>query len=237
LQSIEAIKAGQRVKAHQLQAHWIWCQGLRIMSSQGNQKEYFFYKKFQSKAPLKRVVLQGIAANHMVLYLNGSLVGEVLSRFSLGQLSLAKSVQWFDITALINEGENIIAVRAANWTRGLGGINIVIHLEYETESEEIITDESWLYSDTIPQNWPLPSNAKWRKVKSRGKPPGAWMGPITQPIWENDWKSEISFSFGLRNFIETGITTAIPTRLYQLLFFLFPLLARALGVDIFNFRT
>jgi len=239
LQSIDALTAGQQVTAHQLQARWIWCQGFRITSYWGNQKEFFFYKKFQQKTALKRALLQGIAANHMVLYLNGSLVGEVLSRFSLGQLSLAKSVQWFDITELLqSKGENVLAVQAANWTRGLGGINIVIHLEYETgESEDIITDESWLYSDTIPQNWPLPTKAKWRKAKSRGTPPGAWMGPITQPIWDNNWKSEISFSFGLRNFIETGITTAIPVRLYKLLFFLFPMLTRLIGVDIFNFRT
>jgi hypothetical protein len=179
----------------------------------------------------------------MKILLNGKKIGEVLSRFSLSHMPMTKSVQVFDITEeLKKEGENIICIEAANWTRGIGGFNFILHIEYEDgTSEEIISDTTWVYSKEKPEKWPFQeiwekSTRNWKPVRSFGTPPGAWQGPITQPVWEKNWKSKITFSFGLRNFIETSITSVIGTTPYKLLFWLIPFGARLLGTDMFGFR-
>lgn len=243
-QSLKQIERKKPPEMHQLKSHWIWRSGRRFYPSWGNYKWLYFYKIFSIPTKqIKNAKCQGIAANHMKILLNGKKIGEVLSRFSLSHMPMAKSVQIFDITEeLKKEGENIICIEAANWTRGIGGFNFILHIEYEDgTSEEIISDTTWVYSKEKPEKWPFQeiwekSTRNWKPVRSFGKPPGAWQGPITQPVWEKNWKSKITFSFGLRNFIETSITSVIGTIPYKLLFWLIPFGARLLGTDMFGFR-
>ncbi len=243
-QSLAALKQNEKPKAHQLKSHWIWRSGRRISSSWGNEKWYYFYKPFFVKNRIKKAIVQGIAGNHLILYINQEKIGEVLSRFSLSQLPMANSVQWFEITSVLKENRtNMACVEAINWARGIGGINIMIHLEYENgEIEDIVTDPTWRYAKEQPEQWPLGANykelspPKWKNARSFGKPPLGWNGPISAPVWNKNWKSEISFSFGLRSYIETAIKSFIGDILYKILFPIIPLGIKLLGADLIGFR-
>ncbi|MFO8020374.1 MAG: family 20 glycosylhydrolase [Promethearchaeia archaeon] len=244
-QSLSSLESQKAPSMHQLKAHWIWRSGRRFHSSWGNQKWFYFYKTFVLPSKeIEQATCQGIAANHMRIFVNGKNVGEVISRFSLSHLPVVKSVQLFDVSDFMKENnENIICIEGKNWTRGIGGLNFILHIEYtDGTSEDFISDPTWLYSKKKPENWPLQKiwekeNENWKSVRSFGSPPGAWQGPITRPVWEKGWKSKISFSFGLRNFIETSITSTIGKTSYKLLFWLIPFVAKLLGTDMFGFRN
>lgn len=242
-QSISALSKNIKPKAHQLKSEWIWRSGRRHSPSWGNQEWYYFFKSFSVNSRVKRARIQAIASTHMKINLNGSHVGEVISRFALSQLPMAEAVQVFDVTDSIQSKDtNILCIEGINWARGLGGINVLVHLEYDNgEVEDIFSNESWKYSKKQPLNWPWqkePSKSQlstFKTVRSFGAPPEGWNGPITAPIWENDWKSEISFSFGLRNFVETSIKNFIGERTYKLLFWLIPRVM-PLFADVTGFR-
>ncbi|MHA1820985.1 MAG: family 20 glycosylhydrolase [Promethearchaeota archaeon] len=264
----------------QLKSEWIWISGLRTSYTWGNRKKYYFLKDFSlpKDKKIKRAYLQGIVNNWMNIYLDGHYIGEVLSRFSLSQLPMAKSVQLFDITDILQQNSifenHLIEIEAANYPNGIGGLNIYVYIEFKEESKEssgqtnyieIISDKSWWYTETKPEPWPIKdpevyitqrfkkasknskiSIGKLRKVRSFGRPPLGWNGPISAPILnEQDLiedmrefpvRSEISFIYALRNFIETSITTFVGEKVFKYLFWLVPFGARLMGTDIFGFR-
>jgi hypothetical protein len=241
--TIEDLFNGRKPHAHQLKSEWIWRSGLRYNPDWGNNQWYYFTKSFiiSTKKTVKKATIQGIAASHLKISLNGNYIGEVLSRMALSQLPPANSIQWFDVTKEL-KSENILCIDGINWTRGIGSINIILHIEYDDGSfEDIITDKSWKWTPIKPLEWPLntPEKAKkinFKSVRSYGKPPGAWQGPITEPDWEKGWKSSASFTLGARNFIETSIPTQIGEKIFKPLFWAVPLGAKLLKTDIFGFR-
>lgn len=243
-QSIRAINEQIVPKAHQLQSEWIWRSGRRWSYKWGNHEWYYFYKSFIPKKPLKSAQIQAIASTHLKLFLNGRKIDEVFSRFSLSHMPMAKAVQLYEITNYIQEKKlNIICVEGINWARGIGGINIILHLVYDDgEEENIISDGTWLYTDNRPKNWPFEEKSNlddfedFKHVRSFGRPPGGVNGPISAPVWEKGWKSEISFSFGLRNHIDTSIKSFIGDTTYKVLFWLVPIGAKLLGPEIAGFR-
>ncbi|MHA1683150.1 MAG: family 20 glycosylhydrolase [Promethearchaeota archaeon] len=240
LKAIEVLEGGGKTRAHQLQSEWIWRAGVRRHAMWGNRKWHYFVKEFEVDKPVKKATVQGIAANHLKIHLNGHYEGEVLSRFSLGLLPLVQSVQWFDVTSTINQGKNLLCIDGINWAAGIPCINILLHVEFEDGTEmDVLSDKSWKVLHEKPEGWPLHNLdgiSTLKPVKSLGKPPGAWQGPITEPVWAKGWKSSISFGFGMRNFTETAIPSFIGNTTYKALFWLFPILAKALGTDISGFR-
>jgi hypothetical protein len=242
--SIQKLEKNEKPEDSQLKSEWIWCNGRRLSAEWGNRKLFYFYDTFAPKKVIKRVRLQGIANNYMKVYINGKFVGEVLSRFSQSSLPMAKSVQVFDVTNLINQKtKNIISVEGINYPNGIGGINIILHMEYEDgTTEDFITDGSWRYTDISPNPWPLTADfferdiESWRNVRSLGRPPLAGMAPISLPNWDKNWKSEISFSFGMRNFVETQIVSVTGNKLYKKVFWAIPAGMRIMGTDVFGFR-
>jgi hypothetical protein len=242
-EAIKKLEQNQKPHAHQLKSHWIWRTGKRTSPMWGNQTWYYFFKSFTPKAPIKRAIVQGIAGNHLLINLNGKFIGEVLSRFSLSQFPIAKAVHWFDVTNEIKADTlNLLCIDGVNWAGGIGAINIILHLEYDDgKSEDIITDETWIYSDQKPEGWPFASiedkkELGWTPVRDYGAPPGAWYGPITSPVWEQNQKSSVSFAFANRNFIDTAIPAQIGEGIYKPLFWLIPAGGKLLKTDIFDFR-
>ena len=243
-QAIDDIKKGLKPHPHQLKAEWIWRPGFRLGPNWGNKKWQYFIKDFEVNKPVKKALLQGIAGNHIVLHLNGNEIGHILSRQSLGLLPLQTSVHLFNVTSEINEGKNTLCVNGANWGGGLGSINVILHLEYEDgSSKDVISDGSWLWSGEKPDGWPLKelaATAELKHARSYGPPPGAWQGPITEPVWETEWKSSTSFVLGNRNFLETGIPIMFGETTWKALFWLVALLfkpvVKLMGVDMLGFR-
>ncbi|MBD3352719.1 MAG: family 20 glycosylhydrolase [Candidatus Lokiarchaeota archaeon] len=242
--SIKDLSQNQKPRHNQLSAEWIWRNGLRKSWNWGNRVPNYFYKILKPEKEIKKVSIQCIASNYLDLFVNGEKIGTVLSRFSLSQLPMAKSVQLFDITENIDRNkENIISIEGWNYANGIGGFNAIIHVEYTDGTvRNVISDESWHYTESTPRQWPiknidgLDDQDNWGNARSFGSPPGAWNGPISKPNWEQGWKSEISFSFGLRNFAETSVTSFVPETLFKILFWLAPVGIKLMGVDIYNFR-
>jgi glycosyl hydrolase family 20 len=240
--AIEDLENGIKPHAHQLQSEWIWISGRRTNVEWGNGKFYYFTKDVRLQKPVKKATLQGIANNHIKIYANGTYLGQVLSRFSLSQFPMAKSVQWFDVTDNIVNDEIVLCIEGANWAYGVGGMNVMLHLEYnDGTTDDILSNPTWSYLEDKPKGWPFDSISKknsisWKKVRSFGKPPGAWMGAITEPVWEKGWKSSISFIFGNRNFIDTALNTQLGRTLYRYLFWLVPAGGHFFSEDMYNLR-
>ena len=239
-QALATMRDGERPGPRQLQSEWIWRPGRRTRASWGNKQWQRFAKAFTVSKPVVKATLQGIAANHARLHVNGNPTGEVLSRQSLGLLPLASSVHWFDVTSDVVQGENVLCIDAINWGNGIGAVNAILHVEHDDgTATEVITDGTWTWYAVEPPGWPFASTPVPNgdgMAKSHGKPPGAWQGPITEPAWDRGWKSSTSFVLGNRNFIETAIPIVLGRGAYSLLFWLFPLLVRALGTDMLGFR-
>ncbi|MHA1452883.1 MAG: family 20 glycosylhydrolase [Promethearchaeota archaeon] len=241
-QAITDILQNQKPHAHQLKSEWIWRPGFRFHSDWGNGQIYYFTKCIHIKKKVKQALLQGIASNHMEIFVDKKHVGTVLSRFSLSQFPMAKAVQIFDVTNHLSLGKNYINVEGANWPKGIGGINVLLHLTYEDGTvEDISTDRTWKVALKKPSSWPICkeeefAQVNFKNVRSYGKPPGAWNGPITSPIWEKGWKSSISFTFGDRNFLDTSLSSFVGFTVYRLFFWLLPIVGRFLSEDMYMNR-
>jgi len=241
-QAIRDLQAKIEPHAHQLQSEWIWREGKRRSVDWGNMTWYYFMKTFEISKSVKKATVQGIAANNLIISFNGKKIGEVFSRFSLSQFPMAKAVQWFDLTPLINKGKNCLCVDGINWAMGIGAINIIVHLEYEDgTNEDILSNSTWKYTENKPTNWPFTPDMNvdattWIPVRSYGAPPSAWQGPISAPIWEKGLKSGISFAFGNRNFSESAIQVVLGKKAYSYLFWLLPAGMKVLHLDNTGYR-
>jgi hypothetical protein len=243
VKAIEDLLKGTSPHAHQLESEWIWISGKRTHAHWGNHRWYYFVQTFDVQPKLKKAQVQGIAMSNLKLAINGQFVGEIFSRNAMSQKPMADGVQLFNVTDIIRESQNVICVDGINWAAGIGSINIALHLDYEDGSEQTIySNPTWQYSPSKPENWPFETadmvekHSLWLPVRSFGKSPGAWQGPITQPVWEKAWKSSISFVFGNRNFVESAMPVFIGRRLFKLLFWALPLGMRLMHVDNVGFR-
>jgi hypothetical protein len=242
--SIKDLAMNQKPKDNQLKSDWIWRPGLRLKWNWGNRVPNYFYKIINVSKPIKTAIIQGIADNAIYIYLNGHHVGDVYSRNSLSQLPIAKSVQLFDVTDKIHQnGRNVVSVEGWNYAHGLGSFNLLIHLEFKDGTQQDIpTDISWNYKKEKPQIWPIneiediKDMDEWKSPKSIGRPPLARNGPISRPNWEKGWKSEVSFIIGLRNYIETTVSSFVGENVLKIFFWLVSFGARFFKTDIYNYR-
>ncbi len=242
-QAIADVENGRKPRAHQLRSDWIWIPGLRRNAEYGNKQWYHFFKAFTANKAVSRAFLQCISANHAIVSVNGKQVGEVVSRATLGYRPWICAVGFFDVTGLVREGGNVICADAANWGGGVGSLNIMLHLEYANGgTEDITTSKTWSCAGSRPEQWPfdrVPEGtalAAFVPARSLGRPPMAWQGPITQPVWEKGWKSSIAFTFGYRNMIESAVPMFAGKKLYNAIFWLFPGIIRLFGSDVYGLR-
>jgi hypothetical protein len=235
----------QSIQPHtrQLSSHWIWRTGKRNSASWGNHQWFYFAKPFICEKPIKRAIVQAIAGDHLNVYLNGQFIGEVLSRFSLSSYPMGKAVQWFDVTSkLQNNHTNLLLVEGINHSGGIGGINVILHIDYaDATFLDIISDDTWIYAEKKPEGWPdltqeMLQTPSFSPVQSFGPPPGAWFGPISAPDWDRNQKSSITFGFGNKNFFECSISSFVPERLHEMLYWLVPRGVKWAKVDLFGFR-
>jgi hypothetical protein len=172
-------------------------------------------------------------------------VGEIVSRVTLGYRPWTCAVGLYDVTSIVRDGVNVICLDAANWGGGVGSLNIVLHVEYaDGTSEDVCTDKKWSWTPSRPEAWPIVESrgdgdgtvSLLAHARSLGKPPMAWQGPITEPVWEKGWKSSISFTFGYRNTIESAVPMFAGRGFYKALFWLFPGVIKLFGSDVYGLR-
>ncbi|NMC08493.1 MAG: hypothetical protein GYA24_25010, partial [Candidatus Lokiarchaeota archaeon] len=83
-QAIADVQSGRVPRAHQLPSDWIWIQGPRRSAEHGNKRWYHFFKAFTVEKAITRAILQCISANHAIVALNGTRIGEVVTKATLG---------------------------------------------------------------------------------------------------------------------------------------------------------
>jgi hypothetical protein len=203
------LKNGVLYEDPYIPSEWIW-----VKESICPKLPRYFRKSFHMSSAVKKVMLQGIASNHMKIYINSKLVGEVFSRFSLSILPIYNRVKVFDITEYIKLGDNIIAIEAYNYEGYKGAINVFLQILYDDETiQEIYSDKSWLCSKNVDLNnysWKLLDydEKDWKIVKSYGRPPRL-NGDIFKPDLLNGEISMTQDYFGLEGFFFNAMTTLI----------------------------
>jgi hypothetical protein len=184
-----------------IRSEWIWTE-----EESNVIKPCYFRKTIDINQPIKRAIIQGIANNHMKIYINNEYIGQVLSRYSMSILPIVLRVKTFDITNYLNEGKNTIAVEAYNYDNYKGAINIYGQILLDNdEASELITDNTWICStvENLDSNdWKKVDfkDSDWKQVKSYGRPPNL-NGDIFKP---NLLKGEISNTqdyFGIEGYM------------------------------------
>ncbi|MFX1295434.1 MAG: family 20 glycosylhydrolase [Promethearchaeota archaeon] len=155
-----------------IKSEWIW-----VNEKLCPLQPRFFRKVFLINDSVKKAMLQGIACNHMKIFLNSTFVGEVFSRFSLSILPIYNRVKVFDITEYLKVGRNIITIEAYNYEGFKGAINIFGQILLNDNTiQEIYSNQTWLCSKTDRLNnfdWKMLDydDSDWKKAKSYGRPP------------------------------------------------------------------
>lgn len=188
-----------------LESEWIWANEKKCPP-----KARFFRKTININKSIKEALLQATVCNHMKIFVNGKLVGEVLGRFSLSRIPIIKRVKVFDITDQLQQGENIIVIEAYNYEGFKGAFNLFGQIKLEDETvKEIITDESWVCTadnSVSKERWQMRDymDEDWNEVKSYGPPPNL-NGDLIKP---NLFEGEISINqdyFGAQGYYYSAI--------------------------------
>lgn len=187
-----------------LKSEWIWTTEVKNVNS--TIKPCYFRKTIKIHHPIKKAIIQGIANNHMKIFMNNEYIGQVLSRFSMSILPIVFRVRSFDITTYLKEGENIIAVEAYNYDNYKGAINIYGQILTNNDTvSEIITDSTWICSSLNSLNsndWQkldFDENG-WNQAKSYGRPPNL-NGDIFKPNLLNGEISDTQDYFGIEGYM------------------------------------
>ena len=208
-QKIIQLKNGVLYEDPYIPSEWIW-----VKESTCPKLPRYFRKSFQVNSTVEKVILQGIACNHMKIYINSKFVGEVFSRFSLSILPIYNRVKVFDITEYVNPGENIIAIEAYNYDGYKGAINVFLQILYIDDTiQEIFSEKNWICNKNLDLNngsWKLLGydDKEWKPVKSYGRPPQL-NGDIFKPDLLNGEISMTQDYFGLEGFFFNAMTTFI----------------------------
>ena len=136
--------------------HWIW------QENKTSDAEVFIRRQWTQKKPVKSAILKITGDDKLTVYLNGKKVGNGNNWQIPLKLNLSKRVI---------KGENVIAVSGLN-LGGLGGIVAILDLVHKDDSKQsIVTDENWLVSQTISDDWlsPLSDRKGWVKATKVGK--------------------------------------------------------------------
>ncbi|MGV9172018.1 MAG: family 20 glycosylhydrolase [Promethearchaeia archaeon] len=204
---IKQLKDKVYFKDPYLPSEWIWAKEKTCPP-----KPRYFKKRIQIESSIEKAVLQSICCNQGLIYVNGQLVGEVLSRYSLSILPILKRVKIFDITKHLKQGKNVIAVEAYNYEGYKPAINIYGQIKLKDgEMQEITSDDTWLsnreeeYQNT---NWTFLDYdiSEWDGVRTYGRPPNL-NGDIYTPDLLNGEKSHTMDYFGIEGYAYNMSTT------------------------------
>lgn len=164
-----------------LESKWIW-----VKEFENPPKPRYFRKVIKIDQNIKKAIIQGIAGNYIEIYVNGTLIGKVLSRFSLHIVPIARRVKAFDITNLLKKGNNVIAIKGINYQGFGGAFNIFGQILLDNNSiQEFYSDNSWVCykkEEFSNDSWSQIdfNDKRWSKVKSFGRPPNL-NGDIIKP--------------------------------------------------------
>ncbi len=134
-------------------------------------RKAFFRTSVKVNAPVANAKVQLLGDTWTRLFVNGTFVGEVAARRSLSLIVENQRAKIFDITALLNDSVNVIAVEAQNFQEnGSAGMNL--YGEMTTKEGAVIpllSDGSWSVADTVSVDWQRSQTASDRWVPAFAK--------------------------------------------------------------------
>ncbi len=184
-----------------IRSEWIWTE-----DTSDTIKPSYFRKTIEINQPIKKAIIQGIANNHMKIYINNEYIGQVLSRYSMSILPIVLRVKTFDITRFLKEGKNVLAIEAYNYDNYKGAINLFSQILLKNDSVlELITDNSWLcstFNNLNSDDWQTIAFKEegWKQAKSYGRPPNL-NGDIFKPDLLEGEVSDTQDYFGIEGYL------------------------------------
>ncbi|MHA1146719.1 MAG: family 20 glycosylhydrolase [Promethearchaeota archaeon] len=192
-----------------LPSEWIWAKEEKCP-----REPRYFRNIIEITQPIQKAVIEGIACEYMKIYVNGSFVGEVLSRMSLSILPIINRVKIFNITKYLKKGKNVIAVEGYNYDGYKGAINLYGQIQLKDNSiQEILTNRAWKCQSKKKYNnsdWSKLEfdDSQWRPIKTYGRPPN-----LNGDLFKTDiLNGEITITqdyFGLESYTHGSIDTII----------------------------
>ncbi|GAB4309313.1 MAG: hypothetical protein Kow0069_08450 [Promethearchaeota archaeon] len=149
---------------------------------------------------VRRAHLQVAAGNHAEVWLNGQKLGHVTTNAHLSAPVIDHRVEFWDVTGLLREDKNVVAVEATNFFGGNPVVNaygevLVSDGEGGRGGRILVvkTDRSWRTSrpEGVDGDWTSPEfdDGNWPTAGSKGRPP-KYFGEICKPRFEVGWKSK-----------------------------------------------
>ena len=200
-----------------LESEWIWTN-----ESPTADHPVYFRKVIEINQPVRKALIQGMACEHMKIYLNEDFIGEVKSRFSLSPLPINLRVKVFDISEKLKEGKNILAIEAYDYEGFKGAINLYGQNVLKDGSiQQILTDDTWICSceniyetdDWLKLEF---EDLDWNAVLSHGPPPNL-NGDINKPNLIKGERSVTQDYFGMVNDMGNFIPKKLVPRAVKLL--------------------
>ncbi len=181
-----SIEMGQYRIDQALPSKWIAAKAYRKGE---NVPSAYFCKKFELENinDIRFAHVQLIANDAAEIYLNGKKVGLVAAAKSGSLLAVKRQVGVWDIADLLQEGENIIAVKAQAYKPGLPSCaNVYFEYSFKGEKVRILSDRDW-QACTIPRkDWQL-GKGLWRKAIIVNDYPSQ----ISMPMFDEGFPSQI----------------------------------------------
>jgi hypothetical protein len=138
----------------------------------------YFRKTFSLDTLPKQGMLQLMGDTHARLWLNGQEIGEVYARPSLSLSVEHQRVKLWDVLPSLVQGNNVLAVEAANYdTFGSAGCNVFLELQ-STATRTILSDSTWKVTATPSPGWQMPMYSDTAWVQAVSKP---YPFPVVRP--------------------------------------------------------
>ncbi len=185
---IEQIKNNEEWKNPNIPSELIYLDNKKI-----HEIHTTYYRKIINiEGKIDQAHLQVIAGTHAKIYVNGTYIGQVLTRESLNFGPLDNNIKMFNVTEHFREGKNLIAIENIDYIGGVGVLNV--YGEVQLSSGKLIkikSDTSWLATRKSIDNWNIDVEIMggWKRVKGFGRPPKA-TGGIHFPDFKNNLHSK-----------------------------------------------
>jgi hexosaminidase len=114
----------------------------------------FFRKEFVVAESPSSAKIQLIGDTHVRLWVNGKELGEVYARRSLSLLVENERVKMWEAAPLLKQGENVIAIEAANYNRfGSAGVNVYCEMKTGQGVTKVLSDSTWRVASAVKDGW------------------------------------------------------------------------------------
>lgn len=169
-EKLAEIRSGQQAVDPNIPASWIYHpEALPLLRDSTQVQHAYFRKLFDLATSPESALLQLIGESFATVSVNGTNVGQVYATRSLSLSVEYERVKLFDIAPYLRTGKNVIAAEVQNFFEGKSaGLNVYVEITSRAMTDTILTDSTWLASDTADAVWTAIDydDGGWRSSKS-----------------------------------------------------------------------